>query len=86
MDTIYFTGNFLKVIVEIGVSQNFAKFGGKAHKISGKDGEEKWSNAPFRSHPSKKKLKKGKKLPKFVSSYLQNLTRNLQFVNGYRLI
>ena len=51
MDTIYFTGNFLKVIVEIGVSQNFAKFGGKAHKISGIDGEEKWSNAPFRSHP-----------------------------------
>ena len=31
MDVIYFTGNFLKVIVEIGVSQNFAKFGGKAH-------------------------------------------------------
>ena len=50
MDTIHFTGNSLKVIVEIGVSQNFAKFGGKAHKISGIDGEENWSYAPFRSH------------------------------------
>ena len=47
MDTIYFTGNSLKVIVEIGVSQNFAKLGVKAHKISGMDGEENWSNAPF---------------------------------------
>lgn len=51
MDTIYFTGNSLKVMVEIGVSQNLAKFAGEAHKISGMDGGENWSNAPFRSHP-----------------------------------
>ena len=62
MDTIYFTGNFLKIIVEIGVSQNLAKFGGKAHKISGMDGEENWSNRTLAIPPLKEKAKKRKKI------------------------
>lgn len=47
MDTIYFTGNFLKVIVEIGVSQNFAKFGGRPIKSRGWMGKRIGVTYPF---------------------------------------